>query len=183
MGLALLLASCGSTRHAAPPRAEDLFDFVLIIEETPDGQLRHSWQHAGQFDLSQYDLRANTHGTVGRILHASSRPRDCDQEHIDCYQNCMKRRLPSSLNHIKHADGSKSRHCAQECLAQYQDCLKLQRAQALEFTGTDTAVDWLKRNRTELLVGTIVVIAGVAFVTLSAGAGLVALAPVVLVAG
>ncbi|MCY1072869.1 hypothetical protein [Archangium lansingense] len=44
------------------------------------------------------------------------------------------------------------------------------------------AVKWLKQNRKELLVGTLVVIAGVTFVTLSAGAGVVILAPVVLVA-
>jgi len=49
-------------------------------------------------------------------------------------------------------------------------------------TAADDAIEWLKRNRKELLVGTIVIIAGVAFVTLSAGAGVVVLAPVVLVA-
>ena len=40
-----------------------------------------------------------------------------------------------------------------------------------------------ERNRNELLIGSIVIIAGVAFVTLSAGAGMVVLAPIVLVAG
>ncbi|MCP3140620.1 hypothetical protein [Pyxidicoccus xibeiensis] len=95
----------------------------------------------------------------------------------------MKRRLPSYLNHVKRGDGSKNGYCAGECLSQYQDCLKLQQTRALEFNGTNEAVDWLKQHRTELLVGTVIVIAGVAFVTLSAGAGLVVLAPVVLVAG
>ncbi|WP_375770269.1 hypothetical protein NR798_05065 [Archangium gephyra] len=46
----------------------------------------------------------------------------------------------------------------------------------------DEAVDWLKRHQQGLLVGSIVVIAGVAFVTVSAGAGLVVLAPAVLLA-
>lgn len=182
-GLALLLFSCGSTRHSAPSRAEELTGYVLIIQEAPDGQVRHSWQRAAEFDLSPYDLRVSTDGTVGSLVLAASRSRDCDQEHIDCFRNCMKRRLPSYLNHIKRGDGSKNSYCAGVCLTQYQDCLKLQQAQALEFTGANEAVDWLKRNRTKLLVGTIVVIAGVAFVTLSAGAGLVVLAPVVVVAG
>lgn len=44
------------------------------------------------------------------------------------------------------------------------------------------AVDWLKRNPRGVLVGSIVVIAGVAFVTVSAGAGLVVLAPAALLA-
>ncbi|MCP3140621.1 hypothetical protein [Pyxidicoccus xibeiensis] len=32
-GLALLLSSCGGTRHAAPSRADELAGFVLIIEK------------------------------------------------------------------------------------------------------------------------------------------------------
>ncbi|QRK13755.1 hypothetical protein JQX13_22800 [Archangium violaceum] len=51
-----------------------------------------------------------------------------------------------------------------------------------EFSAIDAAVDWLKRNRETLLVGTTVVIAGVAFAVVSAGAGAVMLAPVLLVA-
>jgi hypothetical protein len=60
--------------------------------------------------------------------------------------------------------------------------LDLQGFQPQEFTAIDTAVDWLKRHRTEVLVGSIIVIAGVVFVVVSMGAGLIVLAPVVLVA-
>jgi hypothetical protein len=42
--------------------------------------------------------------------------------------------------------------------------------------------DWLKRHHQSILVGSVVVIAGVAFVAVSAGAGLVVLAPAVLLA-
>jgi flavin reductase (DIM6/NTAB) family NADH-FMN oxidoreductase RutF len=51
----------------------------------------------------------------------------------------------------------------------------------VEFTAVDSAVDWLKRHRTAILVGSVVVIAGVVFVTVSAGAGAVVLAPIALV--
>ncbi|ATB40663.1 hypothetical protein CYFUS_006114 [Cystobacter fuscus] len=44
----------------------------------------------------------------------------------------------------------------------------------------DEAIDWLKRHRQELLVGTIVTAAGVTFIVISAGAGVVVLAPLVL---
>ncbi|RKG84773.1 hypothetical protein D7V88_21235 [Corallococcus terminator] len=37
--------------------------------------------------------------------------------------------------------------------------------------------DWVSRHRESLLVGSVVVIAGVVFVVVSAGAGLVVLAP------
>ncbi len=181
-GLALLLLSCGSTRHAALLRVEELSGFVLIIEETSDGQLSHSWQRATEFDLSRYDHLSSTGGAGGRIVLASSRPRDCDQEHIDCFRDCMKRRLPSYLNHVKRGDGSKGAYCAEMCMKEYQDCLKSQRLRALNFPATHEAVEWLKRYWKELLVGTIVVIAGVSFVTLSAGAGAFVLAPIVFVA-
>lgn len=185
VGLTVLLVSCGGTRHAAPSRAEELTGFVLVIEQAADGQVGHSWKRASEFDLSRYDLFSSTGvgAPAGSLVLASSRPRDCDQEHIDCFRDCMKRRLPSQLSHIKHGDGSKGDYCAGKCLREYQDCLKAQSSRALEFHATDGAVEWLKRNRKELLVGTVVVIAGVAFVTLSAGAGLLVLAPVVVVAG
>jgi hypothetical protein len=44
------------------------------------------------------------------------------------------------------------------------------------------AIEWLKEHRTELLVGTVVVIAGVVFVVASAGTGLLVLAPLALMA-
>jgi hypothetical protein len=181
-GLVLLLSSCGSTRLAAPSLDEGLTGFVLVIEEALDGQVSHSWHHASEFDLSRYDHFASTGGAVGSIVLASHRPRDCDQEQIDCFQACMKRRLPSYQSHIKRVDGSKQRFCERECLDEYMDCLELQKSRALQFNAVDDAVEWLKRNRKGLLIGAIVVIAGVAFVTLSAGAGAVVLAPIVLVA-
>ncbi|PTL82882.1 hypothetical protein DAT35_18705 [Vitiosangium sp. GDMCC 1.1324] len=67
-------------------------------------------------------------------------------------------------------------------MRKYTECLKAQGRRAQEFTAVDSAVDWLKRNREAILVGSLVVIAGVVFVTVSAGAGIVVLAPVVLVA-
>ena len=60
------------------------------------------------------------------------------------------------------------------------DCLKLQKLESLSFPAIDRAADWLRRHQQEVLVGTIVVAAGVAFVVISAGAGLIVLAPVVL---
>ncbi|WNG32008.1 hypothetical protein F0U62_42240 [Cystobacter fuscus] len=41
----------------------------------------------------------------------------------------------------------------------------------MKFPATDKAVDWLKQHHEELLAGTVVVIAGVAFVTVVVGSG------------
>jgi len=64
----------------------------------------------------------------------------------------------------------------------YLDCSELQELKPHEFTATDSAVEWLKRHRKSILVGSVVVIAGVVFVVVSAGAGLVIVAPAVLLA-
>ncbi len=45
-----------------------------------------------------------------------------------------------------------------------------------EFDAVAPAVDWIKEHRTELVVGTVVVIAGVAFAVVVAGSGGAALA-------
>jgi len=94
----------------------------------------------------------------------------------------MKRRFPSKYSHIRRENGSKNDFCQEECLREYMVCLKLQELNALQFNAVNSAVDWLKRNHKELLLGSVVIIAGVAFVTISAGAGAVVLAPIVLVA-
>jgi hypothetical protein len=180
--LALLLTACGNTRHATSPRAEELTGFVLILQEETNGQISHFWQRATELDLTRYDPPFSAHERAGSVVLASRRPVDCDQEQIDCFRACMKRRFPTAQNHIRRGDGSKRDFCSEDCLKKYMQCLKLQESQALQFTALDAAIEWLKRNREKLLVGTIVVIAGVAFVTLSAGAGAVVLAPVVLVA-
>jgi hypothetical protein len=65
----------------------------------------------------------------------------------------------------------------------YLDCQELERLRPQEFSAVESAVDWVKRNRREILVGSVVVIAGVVFVVASMGAGLVVLAPAVLLAG
>ncbi|MBN9682233.1 hypothetical protein JYJ93_07340 [Corallococcus sp. NCSPR001] len=44
----------------------------------------------------------------------------------------------------------------------------------------DAISEWARRNQRAILVGSVVVIAGVAFVVVSAGAGLIVLAPALL---
>jgi hypothetical protein len=174
----LLLLSCGSTHHVSSPSAGELAESVLIIGEEPNGQVTHSWLRATEIDLRQYSLPLST----GGIVLVSRRPRDCDQEQIACVRDCMKRRRPSHENHINRNNGNKYGFCQTKCLLEYQQCLEVEKARSLQFSTASEAVEWLKRNRKELLVGSIVVIAGVAFVSLSAGAGFALLAPVVLVA-
>ncbi len=58
--------------------------------------------------------------------------------------------------------------------------LKRQAADALEFRAAGEAVDWLKRHREELVVGTAVIITGVVFYVVMSGGGILILAPALL---
>jgi hypothetical protein len=66
----------------------------------------------------------------------------------------------------------------------YRDCSELQELRPLpqKFSAVDDGVDWLKRNHEAILVGTVIVLAGVTFVVIVAEAGLIILAPVLLLA-
>ena len=84
--------------------------------------------------------------------------------------------------HLSAKEGGKSEFCRKECQQAYDDCRELERLQPQEFTAVDGLMDWLKRHRNEVLVGSIIVVAGATFMVISAGAGLLVLAPVVLMA-
>jgi hypothetical protein len=183
-GLSALLVSC-STTHPAPPTPTSTASsssFVLIIEEHPDGRFTHSWHPLESFELSPYRLQPGIGGEAGRIVPVAARPRDCDEENRECYRKCMARPLPSGYESFEspRKSGGKSEFCRRECQQAYDDCMELERLRPQEFTAVDGAVDWLRRHRTAVLVGSVVVIAGVAFVVVSAGAGVIVLAPVVL---
>jgi hypothetical protein len=184
--LCVLLASCSTTRHGTAPTAEELTRYVLVIEESPGGQVTHDWRHAEEFDLSRYRYQSRAHETsYGRIVLVSGRQRDCDAENRQCIEMCMSRPLPRGFGHMTsggRGKGGKEEWCNKQCSQPYRDCLELQGRQPQEFRAMEDAIDWLKRNHQSLLVGSIVVIAGTAFVTVSAGAGLVVLAPTVLLA-
>lgn len=181
-----LLVSCSATRQApsAPTRPAGLSNFVLIIQEHPDGQVTHTWRPIEGIELARYRRLQYGDGQAGRVLLAAVRQRDCDQENQECYRKCMRRPLAPEYESYEspRKSGGKSEFCRRECQQAYDDCLEMERLRPQEFTAADGAVDWLKRNRTAVLAGSVVVIAGVVFVVISAGAGLIVLAPVVLLA-
>ncbi len=182
--LGVLLVSCGTTRHVTPANAEELTHLALFIQEQPDGTVSHSWQPAGELDLARFNGTSGARQVAGRIVRAVRQPRDCDEENRECIRECMSRPLPRGFGHMTSygGKGGKEGYCRGRCWQPYRDCQELERLRPQEFTAVDGAMDWLKRNRRELLVGSVVVIAGVVFVVASMGAGLVILVPAVLLA-
>jgi hypothetical protein len=94
----------------------------------------------------------------------------------------MRRKLSAPHNYIPRGPPRHDQICRDNCRPPYEDCVEAEGARALRFPAVNGAVEWLKEHRTELLVGTVAIIAGVTFVVVSAGAGLVVLAPLALMA-
>ncbi|OJT19104.1 hypothetical protein BO221_36985 [Archangium sp. Cb G35] len=184
--LGLLILSCSVARSPAipgPTGAKDLSRYVLVIEETTDGQVNHAWKPISDFDLSGYSpYRADNGLSGGHIVHAAW-TRDCDEERDQCVKMCAGSLRGKNWTHA--TKDSKDEICRTRCYPAYRDCCDLRdRATggAVEFTALNSAVDWLKQNREKILVGAVVVIAGVAFVAVATGGGGLILAPALLFA-
>lgn len=169
--LGLLLAACSATRasHPTPTSVLELSRSVLVIEKTPDGQVTHSWEPLSGFDLSKYPYRTSGGTVEGPIVRATW-TRDCEEESDACYEMCTKSLRGRNWSHANK--GSKARMCRDNCRRAYNDCNELrEQAEALRFSAADDAVSWLKQHHEALLMGTVVVIAGVAFVAVAVGSG------------
>lgn len=178
-----MLISCGASRHIAPANQAELIHFVLFIRTHPDGSVTHSWERAEDVDRSWYAQSARARRTGPPITLVMNRNRDCAQENRECIRECMSRPLSKGFGHITSGGrgrGGKEAYCNDKCMQPYLDCVELQDLQPRTFTAAEKAVDWLEHNHTSVLVGTVFIIAGVTFVVVSAGAGLVILAPAVL---
>jgi hypothetical protein len=169
--LGLLLVSCSATRSSLPnpTSVQELSRSVLVIEKTPDGQATHSWEPLSSFDLSKYPYRAGG-GTVEGPIVRTAWTRDCEEESDTCMDMCTKSLRGRNWSHS--SKGSKVETCQRRCRPAYIDCCELrEQAEALKFSAADTAIAWLKQHHEELLAGTVVVIAGVAFVAVVVGSG------------
>lgn len=173
-----LLVSChGNLNHTKSRlQTRELSSLTLVIEEGPDGDVVHEWRPVSEVRMS------GTTAPPMPIVLVNGRRRDCDQEQIDCHRNCMKSKLSAPLNYIPRGDPRHNQICRDRCLSFYMDCVDAEKTRSQRFSAVDDAVAWLKEHQAQLLVGTVVVISGVTFVVVSAGAGLVVLAPLTLMA-
>jgi hypothetical protein len=109
--------------------------------------------------------------------------RNCDAEHIQCFDICWNSAPP--LTSIKRGSGKHHEYCTEECRKEYMDCLKetqalRTKAKGLVFPDMDEALEWIREHKTELAIGTVVLVAGVAFVVSTGGTGALLLVPLAL---
>lgn len=176
----------GMTHGTSSPAVEELDRYVLVIQETPSGHVTHSWRPVAEVDLSRFRLQPRAEKPYGRIvLAAAASRRDCDEENRQCISECMSTPVPRGYGHMTapgRGKGAKHEYCERRCMRPYIDCKNAQGERVLEFSAAGKAVDWLKRYRQEVLVGSMVVIAGVAFVSVASGGGALVLVPAFLLA-
>lgn len=108
------------------------------------------------------------------LVYPSLCGRDCDKEHIECFRRCWNTQPPYP---ITRGDKGHDKYCTRKCREEYMECLKDIEAQPLMFPDMAKAKDWLKRHEKEVLVGSIILVAGAAFMVSTAGAGVLVLVP------
>ncbi len=173
----------GPTSPRDAPPLEELSRFVLLLHAAPVGGATPEWRRAETLDLSAYRRHARDVETRGSVVFAAMRPRDCHAELQDCVSKCMSRPLPRGYGHMTHpgrGQGAKAQYCREECWRPYRDCEESQGREAHAFSAVDEAEGGLAGHARMLLVGGLVIIAGVVFVVVSAGAGVLVLVPAVL---
>jgi hypothetical protein len=154
--------------------AQELSRSVLVIKETPDGLVTHSWEPLSGFDLLKLPYRPDT-STVEVPFVRAAWTRNCEDEFDACVEMCKKSLRGRNWSHANR--GAKAEICRGRCRPAYNDCCRLRdQAETLKFPTADNATHWLKAHHEEVLVGTLVVIAGVTFIVAVVGSGGIALA-------
>lgn len=108
------------------------------------------------------------------ILFAAQNTRDCDAEHIECYRKCFNKVPP-----YPYTQGASDHHryCESKCLDEYMTCLEQTGQRVRRFSTMGRALAWLDSHKKEILIGTIVVVAGATLVVASGGSGALVLVP------
>jgi hypothetical protein len=109
------------------------------------------------------------------VALAAEKTRDCDAEHMECFDGCWN--SPPPYDHIERGKAGHYKYCTTMCLKKYMECCKQQKLRPQAFPDLKAALDWLKEHKTEVLVGSVVVVAGAAFVVSVGAAGALVLLP------
>ncbi|WP_395834917.1 hypothetical protein [Cystobacter fuscus] len=201
LGLSLFLVSCSVTRPTVaawgPTGQHDLARYALLIQEMPDGRVTHDWKPLEDFDLTTFPYTTSAMSSNRGTVRVSSTGLDeyCEGRRVQCVEDCLASSRPVWVGHwrydaIKIQPWREARKwwCPEHCMKQADMCKrrmgKWAEEHAAEFNAIEPAVDWIKNHREEILAGSVIVIAGVAFVAAVAasGGGVLILMPIVLVA-
>ncbi len=91
----------------------------------------------------------------------------CNEIQKQCFSKCWRRK--PEYSGIKKHSGDHYRHCDEKCLKVFMQCVKeqeeLERQESqkkeLHFPTLDAALDWIREHKTEVAIGTVVIVGGV----------------------
>jgi hypothetical protein len=136
--------------------------------------------HSQRPESRIYVISEDAQGVGTALGTGGSGFRNCEAEERECYDDCWNAEtLP--YPHTKR-DGWYREYCTTECRKLYNECEKSneKKARELKFSRIDEAVDWIRSHKTEVALGTVVIVAGVAFVITTGGSGALILVPLAL---
>ncbi|ATB31199.1 hypothetical protein MEBOL_004661 [Melittangium boletus DSM 14713] len=67
----------GVTNKNGSPAPEELGRYVLTIQESPLGNVTHSWRPVEEFGLARFGFQPRAEGEYGHVVLATARERDC----------------------------------------------------------------------------------------------------------
>lgn len=162
-------------RTASPEAPRDALNLVLVIKGMSESHVTHAWMPEEEVEWpAPEDWEAGAR-QENPVEPAAVRPRDCDQEQIDCVRDCWKRTPPYPYRRKRHDHLA---YCEEKCLREYMDCLAATRQARREFPTVNDAIEWMKHHPTVAGVGTVIFVAGLVFVVVSVAGGVLILAPV-----
>lgn len=136
--------------------------------------------HSQRPEKRVYVVSADAHGVGAALGMGGAGGRDCQSEHEECFKKCWRKSHPPYPH--KHDEWYYKR-CTTDCREAYNRCVDEQEEEArkssrpLEFSHVGEAVEWIRNHKAEVALGSVVLIAGVAFVITTAGSGALILAP------
>ena len=124
---------------------------------------------------------------VGSALGTGGAGYDCDGELNQCFTRCWE----SAQQPYPHVERNEwyYEHCTRECRKHYMQCVeemekeeaeRVKKRPPLEFSSFDKARDWIRAHKSEVALGTVVIVAGAAFIIATGGSGALILAPLAL---
>lgn len=136
--------------------------------------------HSRPPEARSHVIAQDARGVGSSLGTGGSGFRDCDAEHNTCFSSCWNAD-PLPYPHTKR-DGWLHEHCTRKCRELYLECERSneKKSKELKFSRTDEALEWLGSHKAEVALGTVVIIAGTAFVLTTGGSGALILAPLVL---
>ncbi|WP_233612182.1 hypothetical protein [Corallococcus sp. AB045] len=129
-----------------------------------------------------YVITDSAEGVGASLATGGAGGRDCQAEHEACFRECWRKSRPPYPH--KHDEWYYKR-CTADCGKAYNDCVdevgeQTASAQRLEFESVHQARKWLLEHKSEVALGTLVIVGGTGFMLTIGAAGALILAPLAL---